>query len=114
MEIAPTDEDLEKPAHTELAVDLHDAEQLLFKVVQTLNRLEFKSHKQFRKKSRQCADVIYTQIRQLRESIGNEFQQYLVGWGKYDEARLQYAYRSEGRQAIENRFSKIEDVVKLN
>tara|TARA_B110000438_G_scaffold293311_1_gene332935 strand:+ start:314 stop:580 length:267 start_codon:yes stop_codon:yes gene_type:complete len=58
-----------------------------------LNRLEFKSHKHLKKGCRQRADVIYTQARLLRESIGNEFQQYFDGWGKYDEARLQYAFR---------------------
>jgi len=46
MSQAPKMQELEIPIHTELAVDLHDAEQLLFKVVQMLNRLEFKSHKQ--------------------------------------------------------------------
>ena len=49
MSQAPKMQELEIPIHTELAVDLHDAEQLLFKVVQMLNRLEFKSHKHFRK-----------------------------------------------------------------
>ena len=87
MSQAPKMQELEIPIHTELAVDLHDAEQLLFKVVQMLNRLEFKSHKHFRKESRQRADVLYTQARLLRESIGNEFQQYFVGWGKYDEVK---------------------------
>ena len=113
MSQAPKLEEPEKPAHTELAVDLHDAEQLLFKVVQMLNRLEFKSHKHFRKESRQRADVLYTQARLLRESIGNEFQQYFVGWGKYDEALLQYAYRGGGREEIETRFNKVEEVVKV-
>jgi len=113
MSQAPKMQELEIPIHTELAVDLHDAEQLLFKVVQMLNRLEFKSHKHFRKESRQRADVLYTQARLLRESIGNEFQQYFVGWGKYDEARLQYAYRGGGREEIETRFNKVEEVVKV-
>ena len=114
MSQAPKLEELEIPVHTELAVDLHEAEQLIFKVVQILNRLEFKSHKHFKKGCRQRADVIYTQARQLRESIGNEFQLYFVGWGKYDEARLQYAYRGEGRQEIETRFKKVEEVVQLS
>ena len=113
MSQAPKLVELEIPIHRELAVDLYDAEQILFKVVQMLNRLEFKSHKHFKKGCRQRADVIYTQARQLRESIGNEFQQYFVGWGKNDEARLQYAYRGEGHQEIETRFKKIEEVVKL-
>jgi len=113
MSQAPKLEELEIPNHTELAVDLRDAEQILFKVVQMLNRLDFKGHKHFKKGCRQRADVIYTQARLLRESIGNEFQQYFVGWGKYDEARLQYAYRGNGRQEIENRFSKVEEVVKF-
>ena len=68
MSQAPKLEELEIPNHTELAVDLHDAEQILFKVVQMLNRLDFKSHKHFKKGCRQRADVIYTQARLLRES----------------------------------------------
>ena len=70
----PKLEELEIPNHTELAVDLHDAEQKLFKVVQMLNRLDSKSHKHFKKGCRQRADVIYTQARLLRESIGNQIQ----------------------------------------
>ena len=107
MSQTPKLQELEIPVHTELAVDLHEAEQILFKVVQMLNRLEFKSHKHFRKESRQRADVLYTQARLLRESIGNEFQQYFVGWGKYDEARLQYAYRGGGREKLKPDSTKL-------
>ena len=50
MSQAPKLEELEIPNHTELAVDLHDAEQILFKVVNMLNRLEFKSHNTLQKR----------------------------------------------------------------
>ena len=55
----------------------------------------------------------YLMTRLLRKSLDKEFQQYFVGWGKYDEALLQYAYRGGGREEIETRFNKVEEVVKV-
>ena len=40
MSQAPTDEDLEKPAHTELTVDLHDKKERLLNLVKITASME--------------------------------------------------------------------------
>ena len=113
MSQAPTDEDLEKTAHTELTVDLHDKRDRLLNLAKITTSMEKTSIEHLLKGSLNDAYGCYLMTRLLSKSLDKEFQQYFVGWGKYDEALLQYAYRGGGREEIETRFNKVEEVVKV-
>ena len=86
MSQAPTDEDLEKPAHTELTVDLHDKKERLLNLVKITASMEKTSIEHLLKGSLNKADGFYSLARLLRESLDKEFQQYFVECRKYNEA----------------------------
>ena len=86
MSQAPTDEDLEKPAHTELTVDLHDKKERLLNLVKITASMEKTSIENLLKGSLNKADGFYLMTRLLRESLDKEFQKYFVECRKYNEA----------------------------
>ena len=86
MSQAPTDEELEKPAHTELTVDLHDKKERLLNLVKITASMEKTSIEYLLKGSLNKADGFYLMTRLLRESLDKEFQKYFVECRKYNEA----------------------------
>ena len=86
MSQAPKLEEPEKPAHTELTVDLHDKKERLLNLVKITARMEKTSIEYLLKGSLNKADGFYSLARLLRESLDKEFQQYFVECRKYNEA----------------------------
>ena len=86
MSQAPTDEDLEKPAHTELTVDLHDKKERLLNLEKITASMEKMSIEYLLKGSLNNANGCYLLTRLLRESLDKEFQQYFVECRKYNKA----------------------------
>ena len=86
MSQAPTDEDLEKPAHTELTVDLHDKKERLLNLEKITASMEKMSIEYLLKGSLNNANGCYLLTRLLRESLDREFQQYFVECRKYNKA----------------------------
>ena len=50
---------------------------------------------------------LYSEIRTLRESIGNEFQKLFEGREKYNTPRLHYAYRGDTIKEIDELFEDV-------
>ena len=86
MSQAPKLEDFEKPAHTELTVDLHDKKERLLNLVKITASMEKTSIEYLLKGSLNNANGFYLLTRLLRESLDKEFQQYFVECRKYNEA----------------------------
>ena len=86
MSQAPTDEDLEKPAHTELTVDLHDKKERLLNLEKITASMEKMTIEYLLKGSLNNANGCYLLTRLLRESLDKEFQQYFVECRKYNKA----------------------------
>ena len=86
MSQAPKLEELEKPAHTKLTVDLHDKKERLLNLVKITASMEKTSIEYLLKGSLNNADGFYSLARLLRESLDKEFQQYFVECRKYNEA----------------------------
>jgi len=82
----PTDEDLEKTAHTELTVDLHDKKERLLNLEKITASMEKMSIEYLLKGSLNNANGCYLLTRLLRESLDREFQQYFVECRKYNKA----------------------------
>ena len=83
MSQAPKLEELEKPAHTELTVDLHDKKERLLNLVKITASMEKTSIEYLLKGSLNKADGFYLMTRLLRESLDKEFQKYFVECRKY-------------------------------
>jgi hypothetical protein len=86
MNETPTDEDLEKTAHTELTVDLHDKKERLLNLEKITASMEKMSIEYLLKGSLNNANGCYLLTRLLRESLDKEFQQYFVECRKYNKA----------------------------
>ena len=86
MNETPTDEDLEKIAHTELTVDLHDKKERLLNLEKITASMEKMSIEYLLKGSLNNANGCYLLTRLLRESLDREFQQYFVECRKYNKA----------------------------
>ena len=86
MNETPTDEDLEKTAHTELTVDLHDKKERLLNLEKITASMEKMSIEYLLKGSLNNANGCYLLTRLLRKSLDKEFQQYFVECRKYNKA----------------------------
>ena len=86
MSQAPKLEDFEKPAHTELTVDLHDKKERLLNLEKITASMEKTSIEYLLKGSLNNANGFYLLTRLLRESLDKEFQQYFVECRKYNKA----------------------------
>ena len=70
--------------------------------------IRFDFHRKFKKETLRNTEKLYSEIRTLRESIGNEFQKLFEGQEKYDAPRLHYAYRGNTIKEIEELFQKVD------
>ena len=86
MNETPTNEDLEKTAHTELTVDLHDKKERLLNLEKITAIMENTSIEYLLKGSLNNANGCYLLTRLLRKSLDKEFQQYFVECRKYNKA----------------------------
>ena len=107
MEKAPTKEDLELFGHQSLATDLLKAECAMKSISLNLSSLRFVNHRKFKKETLRNTEKLYSEIRTLRESIGNELQKLFKGREKYDTPRLHYAYRGDTIKEIEELFQDV-------
>ena len=107
MEKAPTKEDLELFGHQSLATDLLKAECAMKSISLNLSSLRFVNLRKFKKETLRNTEKLYSEIRTLRESIGNEFQKLFEGREKYDTPRLHYAYRGDTIKEIEELFQDV-------
>ena len=107
MEKAPTKEDLELFGHQSLATDLLKAECAMKSISLNLSSLRFVNHRKFKKETLRNTEKLYSEIRTLRESIGNEFQKLFEGREKYDTPRLHYAYRGDTIKEIDELFEDV-------
>ena len=107
MEKAPTKEDLELFGHQSLATDLLKAECAMKSISLNLSSLRFVNHRKFKKETLRNTEKLYSEIRTLRESIGNEFQKLFEGREKYDTPRLHYAYRGDTIKEIQELFQDV-------
>jgi hypothetical protein len=107
MEKVPTSEDLELFGHSTLAKDLLNAEYAMKSISLHMSSLRFVNDKKFKKQTLSKTEKLYSEIRILRESIGNEFQRLFKGWENCDTPRLHYAYRGETYKEIQELFSDV-------
>ena len=116
MEISPTKEVFEQEdryifeqvkTHIVLAQELLKAECVMKSISLNLYSLRFCFHTKFKKETLKNTERLYSEIRTLRESIGNDFQKLFEGQEKYDAPRLHYAYRGNTMKEIEELFQKV-------
>jgi hypothetical protein len=108
MKISPTEEGLEQvDRHIFLAQELLKAECAMKSISLNLSSLRFANHRKFKKETLKKTERLYSEIRTLRESIGNEFQKLFEGREKYDTPRLHYAYRGDTIKEIEELFQDV-------
>ena len=107
MEKAPTKEDLELFGHQSLATDLLKAECAMKSISLNLSSLRFVNHRKFKKETLRNTEKLYSEIRTLRESIGNEFQKLFEGREKYNTPRLHYTYRGDTIKEIDELFQDV-------
>ena len=105
MKKAPTKEEVF--GHRSLAYELLKAECAMKSISLNLSSLRFANHRKFKKETLKKTERLYSEIRTLRESIGNEFQKLFEGREKYDTPRLHYAYRGETIKEIEELFQDV-------
>ena len=117
MEISPTKEVFEQEdryifeqvkTHIVLAQELLKAESVMKSISLNLYSLRFCFHTKFKKETLKNTERLYSEIRTLRESIGNDFQKLFEGQEKYDGLRLHYAYRLNTIKEIEELFQKVD------
>ena len=114
MEISPTKEVFEQgDRHILLAQELLKAECAMKSISLNLSIIKFDFHRKFRKETLKNTERLYSEIRTLRESIGNEFQKLFEGQEKYDTARLHYAYRGNTIKEIDELFKDVSLCVQL-
>ena len=99
MKKAPTKEEVF--GHRSLAYELLKAECAMKSISLNLSSLRFANHRKFKKETLKKTERLYSEIRTLRESIGNEFQKLFEGREKYDTPRLHYAYRGDTIKEIQ-------------
>ena len=108
MKIALTKEGRDEVfSHRLLAYELLKAECAMKSISLNLSSLRFANHRKFKKETLKKTERLYSEIRTLRESIGNEFQKLFEGREKYDTPRLHYAYRGETIKEIEELFQDV-------
>ena len=108
MNISPTKQVFEqRDRHKFLAYELLNAECAMKSISLNLSSLRFANHRKFKKETLKKTERLYSEIRTLRESIGNEFQKLFEGQEKYDTARLHYAYRGETIEGIQELFEEV-------
>ena len=105
MKKAPTKEEVF--GHQSLATDLLKAECAMKSISLNLSSLRFANHRKFKKETLKNTERLYSEIRTLRESIGNEFQKLFEGREKYDTPRLHYAYRGDTFEEIGDLFEDV-------
>ncbi len=72
-----------------------------------MSSLRFANHRKFKKETLKKTERLYSEIRTLRESIGNEFQKFFEGREKYNTPRLHYAYRGDTIKEIGELFQDV-------
>ena len=108
MKIAPFIEGLEQVnRHRPLAYELLNAECAMKSISMNLSRIRFEKHRKFKKETLKKTERLYSEIRTLRESIGNEFQKLFEGLEEYDTPRLHYAYRGGTIKEIDKLFQEV-------
>ncbi len=105
MKKAPAKEEVF--GHRSLAYELLKAECAMKSISLNLSSLRFVNHRKFKKETLRNTEKLYSEIRTLRESIGNEFQKLFEGREKYDTPRLHYAYRGDTIKEIEELFQDV-------
>ncbi len=105
MKKAPTKEEVF--GHRSLAWELLKAECAMKSISLNLSSLRFANHRKFKKETLKNTERLYSEIRTLRESIGNEFQKLFEGREKYDTPRLHYAYRGDTIKEIDELFEDV-------
>jgi hypothetical protein len=114
MNISPTKQVFEqRDRHIFLAQELLKAECAMKSISLNLSIIKFDFHRKFRKETLKNTERLYSEIRTLRESIGNEFQKLFEGQEKYDGPRLHYAYRGNTIKEIEELFQKVDLLVQI-
>ena len=93
--------------HKFLAYELLKAECAMKSISLNLSSLKFPNHRKFKKETLEKTERLYSEIRTLRESIGNEFQKLFEGREKYDTPRLHYAYRGDTLDEIGDLFENV-------
>ena len=108
MEKGPTKLGLEEVfGLRSLAYELLKAECAMKSISLNLSSLRFANHRKFKKETLKKTERLYSEIRTLRESIGNEFQKLFEGREKYDTPRLHYAYRGDTIKEIDELFQDV-------
>ena len=105
MKKAPTKEEVF--GHRSLAYELLNAECAMKSISLNLSSLRFANHRKFKKETLKKTERLYSEIRTLRESIGNEFQKLFEGREKYNTPRLHYAYRGDTIKEIDELFEDV-------
>ena len=105
MKKAPTKEEVF--GHRSLAWELLKAECAMKSISLNLSSLRFANDKKFKKQTLRNTEKLYSEIRTLRESIGNEFQKLFEGREKYNTPRLHYAYRGDTIKEIQELFQDV-------
>jgi len=105
MKKAPTKEEVF--GHRSLAWELLKAECAMKSISMNLSRIRFEKHRKFKKETLKKTERLYSEIRTLRESIGNEFQKLFEGQEKYNTPRLHYAYRGDTIKEIDELFEDV-------
>ena len=114
MKISPTKEDfVQVDRHIFLAQELLKAECAMKSISLHLSIIRFDFHKKFKEETLKKTERLYSEIRTLRESIGNEFQKLFEGQEKYDTARLHYAYSGNTIKEIDELFNDVSLCVQL-
>jgi len=108
MKISPTEAVIEQRGrHIFLAQELLKAECAMKSISLNLSIIRFANHGKFKKETLKNTERLYSEIRTLRESIGNEFQKLFEGREKYDTPRLHYAYRGDTIKEIDELFQDV-------
>ena len=105
MEKVPTRKEVF--GHKFLAWELLRAECAMKLISLKFSSLRFANHRKFKKETLKNTERLYSEIRTLRESIGNEFQKLFEGGEKYDTPRLHYAYRGDTIKEIDELFQDV-------
>ena len=114
MNISPTTGVFEQvDRHIILAQELLKAECAMKSISLNLSIIRFDFHRKFKKETLKKTERLYSEIRTLRESIGNEFQKFFEGQEKYDTARLHYAYSGNTIKEIDELFNDVSLCVQL-
>ena len=88
MSQAPKLEEPEKPAHTELTVDLHDKKERLLNLVKITASMEKMSIEYLLKGSLNKADGFYLMTRLLRESLDKSLEVPMPHPGRFGFQRI--------------------------